>query len=203
MATRIALIVCTVSMVFLYGRATPCAAGEATDQVRAILNRVISIQTDPRYKGPESRNQRRLAIKEVIGRSFNFDAMATQALDLHWAKLTEAQRQEFKTVFQDLFQESYTKLVLDFLKEEKIVYAKEEPLKDRTAVTTVIMRANEDIPVDYSLSPVNGKWLVDDVKIDGVSIVQNYRKSFSRLIQQESFESLLKKMKFQQQTTAR
>jgi ABC-type transporter MlaC component len=37
------------------------------------------------------------------------------------------------------------------------------------------------------------------VAIDGVSIVQNYRKSFSRVIQQETYEGLLKKMRMQQQ----
>jgi ABC-type transporter MlaC component len=37
------------------------------------------------------------------------------------------------------------------------------------------------------------------VRIDGVSIVENYQKSFSRMIKQESFDALLKKMRVQQQ----
>jgi ABC-type transporter MlaC component len=42
-------------------------------------------------------------------------------------------------------------------------------------------------------------WLVEDVAIDGVSIIQNYQKSFSRVIRQESYQALLKKMRTQQQ----
>ncbi len=54
-------------------------------------------------------------------------------------------------------------------------------------------------PVDYSFTLVQGQWAVDDVAIDGVSIIRNYRQSFTRVIQRESVQSLLKKMRLQQQ----
>jgi hypothetical protein len=47
---------------------------------------------------------------------------------------------------------------------------------------------NEEIPVDYFLTAVQERWLIRDMNIDGAGIVQNYRKSFSRVIKQESFE---------------
>ena len=101
--------------------------------------------------------------------------------------------------FQDLFQDSYTKLVLDFLKREKIFYAKEETRQDQALIRTTIVRGNEEIAVDYSLTREHGQWAVNDVAIDGVSIIRNYRQSFTRVIQRESFQSLLKKMRSQQQ----
>jgi phospholipid transport system substrate-binding protein len=58
---------------------------------------------------------------------------------------------------------------------------------------------NEEIPVDYSLTLVQEQWLMDDVTIDGVSIVRNYQRSFTRVIQRESYKSLLQKMRLQQQ----
>ncbi len=67
-------------------------------------------------------------------------------------------------------------------------------------VKTTIVRVNEEIPVDYFLRLTDRKWLVEDVAIDGVSIVQNYQKSFSRVIRQESYDGLLRKMRLQQQT---
>jgi phospholipid transport system substrate-binding protein len=113
--------------------------------------------------------------------------------------LSEAKRLEFKAVFQDLFQDSYTKLVLDFLGREKILYTQEESDQGKASVKTIIVRMNEEIPVDYSLGIMGQRWLVEDVAIDGVSIVQNYQKSFARVIRQETYEGLLKKMRLQQQ----
>ena len=88
---------------------------------------------------------------------------------------------------------------MDFLKREKILYSQEELRQDHALIKTTVVRVNEEIPVDYSLTLVQGQWLVDDVTIDGVSIVRNYQRSFTRVIQQESYRSLLQKMRLQQQ----
>jgi len=174
-------------------------AGGPTEHVRAILEDVMAIQTDPNLQGNESRNEKKLAIKKVIGRNFHFDAMARESLGEGWGKLNEAERTEFRTLFQSLLEESYSKLVLDFLGKEKVQYAKEERSADKALVKTVILRSNEEIAVDYELTRIEGKWLVQDVRIDGVSIVQNYRKSFAKAIRQESYAGLLRKMRLQNQ----
>ncbi|MFB3924503.1 MAG: phospholipid-binding protein MlaC [Syntrophales bacterium] len=173
------------------------AMEDPTAMVRRMLERVMTVQTDPRLQGRDHRNQRREDIKKIIAQNFNFDLMAQQAIGSYWQKLNEAEQREFTDIFRDLFQDSYTKLVLDFLKRENILYTKEELLQDQALVKTKIIRTNEAIPVDYSLILVRGKWLVKDVSIDGVSIVGNYRKSFTRVIQRESYPALLSKMRLQ------
>ena len=134
----------------------------------------------------------------ILG-NFTFDEMARGALGQYWNTLDRGKRSEFRSIFQDLFLDSYSRLVLDFLRKEKIVYVGEDSGQGRTAVKTIIQRTNEEIPVDYYLMQIGGGLKVRDVSIDGVSIVGNYRNSFSRIIKQESYESLLKKMKLQQQ----
>ena len=57
--------------------------------------------------------------------------------------------------------------------------------------------------MDYTLARIETGWIVQDVKIDGVSIVQNYRKSFYRIIQRLSYDALLEKMRLQQQVVRR
>jgi len=174
-------------------------AGTPTEWVRSILEEVMAIQTNPQLQAHEFRNEKRTAIKKIIAKNFHFDAMAEQALGQHWQTLSEPNRLEFKAIFQDLFQDSYTKLVLDFLGREKILYTKEDSDQNKASVKTIIVRMNEEIPVDYSLGAMGQGWLVEDVAIDGVSIIQNYQKSFSRVIRQESYQALLKKMRTQQQ----
>jgi phospholipid transport system substrate-binding protein len=174
-------------------------AGTPTEWIRSILEEVMAIQTNPQLQGHEFRKEKRIAIKNIIAQNFHFDAMAKQALGQHWQTLSEPKRSEFKAIFQDLFQDSYTKLVLDFLGREKILYTKEDSDQSKASVKTIIVRMNEEIPVDYSLGAMGQRWLVEDVAIDGVSIIQNYQKSFSRVIRQESYQALLKKMRMQQQ----
>ena len=180
-----------------WGQNVQIQADTPTEHVRKMLEVVMTIQTDTQFQGQESRGKRRAAIQNVIARNFYFDEMTKQSLSSHWERLDETKRGEFKDLFKDLFQDSYTKLVLDFLGRERILYAQEEIRGGQALVKTTISRTNEEIPVDYSLTPVGQKWLVQDVRIDGVSIVQNYQKSFARVIKQESYEGLLKRLRLQ------
>ncbi len=182
-----------------WGQNVQIQAGTSTEHVRKMLEEVMTIQTDTQFQGQEFRGKRRAAIQNVIARNFYFDEMAKLSLSPHWERLDETKRGEFKDLFKDLFQDSYTKLVLDFLGREKILYTQEEMRGGQAVVKTTISRINEEIPVDYSLTPVGQKWLVQDVRIDGVSIVQNYQKSFARVIKQESYEGLLKRLRLQRQ----
>jgi phospholipid transport system substrate-binding protein len=195
--TLVVFILSALSLVFIY---TPCGAGAPTERVRNMLDQVMSIQTDPQFKSHEFRNQRRIAIKKIIAKNFDFDAMAKQALGQFWQCLDVAQRTGFKSLFQDLFQDSYTRLVLNFLKREEIFYANEQINYDHTLIKTTIIRTNDEIPVDYFLALVDKDWLVHDVEIDGVSIVRNYQEKFARVIKTESYEALLNKMRLQQKT---
>jgi phospholipid transport system substrate-binding protein len=193
------IILCFLFCISLLTYRIALGAAEAPQaRVKAILDEVLAVQNNPQLQGQEHRAQRRIQIKKIIARNFYFEDMARESLGAHWEKLNAGQKKEFIGLFQDLFQDSYTKLVLDFLKKEKILYQKEETKGDKAQVNTMMVRTNENIPVDYSLVMVQGKWLVRDVAIDKVSIVRNYEKSFTRTIQRESYESLLKKMRQQQ-----
>lgn len=172
-------------------------SGEPTKVVRAMLEKVMDIQTDPKLR--KLRNKRRIAIKKIIQENFDLDIMPKNALGNYWDKLSDRDKKEFKEVFQDLFQESYTKMVLDFLKREKISYGKEEKKDSEVIIRTRIIKMEDEIPVDYHLRKVGKRWLVFDVDIDEVSIVGNYRRSFSRVIKKTSFQTLMKKMKMQQE----
>ena len=185
-----------IPLVFLYSYGI---AGEHTKIVKRMLDQVISIQTNPRIQAHEFRNKRRIAIKKIIANSFDFDMMSEKVLEDFRPKLNNNQWAEFKAVFRDLFLDSYTRLVLDFLKQEEVRYIEEDINQKRKLVKTVIIRLNDEISVDYLLTSTEKVSLIYDVKIDGVSIVKNYRKSFSRVIKHKSYETLLKKMHIQQQ----
>lgn len=173
-------------------------AGTPSEKIRGIMEEVMAIQTDPRLQG--ERDMRKASIQKIIARNFDLRAMAKEALGLYWQKLDGKQGAEFEAVFEDLFQDSYTRLVLDFLGKEKVLYDKEEVRDRRAVVETTIMRPKERIEVVYSLAPEMDDWLIRDVVIDGVSIVGNYNRSFSRVIKRESYQSLIEKMRLQQKS---
>jgi phospholipid transport system substrate-binding protein len=199
MKRRTCLILC-VSVVLMLGwsqRMAASTSGSAT--VKSVLDKAMDIQTRPDLLGEANVKERTRLIRQLIAENFAAEEMAKESLKDTWDKLSPAQRTEFQKLFSSLFQDSYTRMVLNFLQKETVEYRDESPENKGVKVPTTIMRANEHIPVDYHLVQKNGRWLIADVDIDGVSIVENYRNTFRRVIQTSSFDNLLQKMRLQSQ----
>ena len=197
MITRIALAV-SMALCLLSGTGhVQAKESGATEQVRQVLDKAMQIQTREDLAGDAHRKERAKLVHALIDSSFLSADMAREALSESWGSLSESQRTEFTGLFTRLFQSSYTRLVLSFLQRESVEYRGETNKDGITRVNTVIMRANEHIPVDYKMTQKSGRWYISDVVIDGVSIVENYRNSFGKVIRTGSFSSLLDKMRLQ------
>ncbi len=88
-------------------------------------------------------------------------------------------------------------MVLRFLKKETVKYGKETVTGSEARVDTTLVRTNDSIKVEYLLRQKNGGWLIYDVVVDGVSILDKYKSGFAREIQTGSFDSLMNKMRTQ------
>lgn len=176
------------------------APGEVpTEKVRLVLDRAMEVQSNPELQGEAGRPQRAKLIRKIISENFLGSQMAMESLGEKWESLKPEEREEFKELFLDLFQDSYTRMVLNFLKKETVDYLGETKEGDRVKVRTKILRVNEHIPVDYTLVKKEKEWLMVDVSIDGVSIVRNYQTKFKQVISSQSFDYLLKQMRIQNQ----
>lgn len=176
-------------------------AGEATDRVRDELNRITAIVKDPAQQGPAKEDERKARIKELILRWFDVKEMARRSLATHWAKRSEEERQDFAELFGDLFVESYTRLVVDHLGDQRVIYLPESVDGGvATVQTKFLSKRDEPSFVDFAMFRRDGIWAAYDVVIDEVSIVKTYRTQFNKIIQTQSYEALVKKMRLKQES---
>jgi phospholipid transport system substrate-binding protein len=180
----------SLALVAFWGWTRPALAGTPTAYVRGILDQVMGLQNDAAL-ATQARAQ---AIHKIIERNFDFALMAKDSLGSTYEGLSGGQRQEFIRTFSYLFQDSYTRMVINFLKKENIQYGRELPEGDKARVDTAIVRTNENIPVTYLMHTAPQGWILYDVNVDGISILQNYKTQFGQVIRTKSFEFLLSKM---------
>ena len=164
-------------------------AQSPTGYIRGILDQVMSIQNNSSL----SRADRRQQIHQIIRENFDFNTMAKTVLSSSYSQLNAGQVKEFNNVFSYLFQDSYTSMVLDFLKHENIEYGAASQTDGKAKVNTVIKRPNENIPVTYLLDNRAG-WKMYDVIVDGVSILHTYENKFSQVIQEKGFDYIIQRM---------
>jgi phospholipid transport system substrate-binding protein len=169
--------------------ANPVLAQGPTEYVRGILDRAMAIQNNPSL----SRSDRRHEIHRIIRDNFDFNTMARTVVGSSYSQLSPEQLDEFNRVFSYLFQDSYTSMVLDFLKHENIEYPGSSQSDGKAKVDTVIKRPNENIPVTYLLDN-RPQWKMYDVIVDGVSILHTYRDRFSEVIRTKGFNYLIQRM---------
>ena len=126
---------------------------------------------------------------------FDYQEMAKRSLGPPWGKLSAGQRHEFVQVFAHLLEASYAEKIQKFSKQVNIDYTGEILDGDYAEVRTVVVRANDRLPLNYRLSNDAGSWKVYDVVIEGVSLISNYRSQFNRVIQQSSYTELVRRLK--------
>jgi phospholipid transport system substrate-binding protein len=64
-----------------------------------------------------------------------------------------------------------------------------------TVRTRFVTKQGTEIPVDYRMQQRGDRWLVYDVSVEGVSLINNYRTQFDKIIQTSSYAELVRKMK--------
>lgn len=164
--------------------------------VRTLVEEVRGVLDDPALQGAGQTESRDAKIRELLAARFNLAAMAAEALGEHLAPRTPAERREFTRLFGELFTRAYTRLVVTFLTEAAMEYGAEE-VQDGTATvqTGVVNRRGDRLPVAYRLERAGEAWELRDVVIDGVSIVENYRVQFHKIIAASSYETLVKRLR--------
>lgn len=182
---------CAVLIVTGIFLATPAFAG-VTDEVRNTVEELFRIVADKDLKKHDQ--QRRLVLKKVINTIFDYSEMSKQTLGRHWNQRTPIERTQFTDLFASLLDNSYISKIESY-NNEKIVYLKETIDGDHAEIKSKVVTAKRDeYTLDYRLLNENGKWMVYDIVIEGVSMVSNYRTQFNRIISNNGYSELVKKL---------
>jgi phospholipid transport system substrate-binding protein len=183
-----------------FGAVGLAMAGEPTDLVRQTTDQVLKILEDPQLQGPAKQAERQERLRQISNQAFDWQEMARRALARHWRERTPQQQQEFVSLFRDLVERTYMNRLESATQEKQdIQYAGEQVDGSRATVkTNVVTKRNQQVPIDYRLHKVDGRWKIYDVLVENISLVNNYRSQFDRIISSSSYNELVQKMKTRQ-----
>ncbi len=127
---------------------------------------------------------------------FNFQRMTQLAVGRSWREATDSQKTALIDEFRRLLVRTYSASLSQFKNQNIDV----KPLKLTPSDTEVVVKTliaqpgAQSIPIDYSMEKTKDGWKVFDVLIDGVSLVTNYRSSFSTEIKNSGIDGLVKSL---------
>lgn len=120
--------------------------------------------------------------------------LAKLALGKNWRKASNEQKIEFVDQFRTLLVRTYSKSLQEF-SDQTINFSPMTVAAGETKATVkseVLQPGGPSIPVDYSLRLKDDEWKVYDIKIDGISLVTNYRGTFAQEVRKGGIEAVLK-----------
>jgi phospholipid transport system substrate-binding protein len=163
-----------------------------TDDLKRTVDEVVRIVADKEMKKNEVK--RRQALKRTISTIFDYSEMAKRSMGKHWNQRTAVEKKHFTELFATLLENSYASKIESY-NNEKIVYLRETVDGDYSEIKSkVVTAARDEFTLDYRLFRQDGKWMVYDVVIEGVSLVSNYRSQFNKIITANGYDRLVKKL---------
>jgi phospholipid transport system substrate-binding protein len=170
--------------------------GEATVQLRTTIDEFVAILVNTPVSELQATGLPDKALKLIYGR-FDFSEMTKRSLGAHWQGLAQSEQLEFVDAFTQKLLMAYGRSVRSS-GDEKVQFNRETSDGSFARVETKVVSGNgETLPIDYQLHDIDGQWKVYDMVIDQISIVNNYRAQFERVIAKSSVKELLARMRQQ------
>ena len=176
--------------------ALPLVASELEDLKSTMQSKVD--ETVKTLKNPKLlREQQDKKITQLADGMFDYKLMAKLSIGKrNWKKFSPAQRKEFVNLFVLRMKASYAKKA-HLLGDEKITVEDAVQVKPKRVYLRVLIHGSKnDTDIKYKYYKTKrGKWLIYDVEIAKISILQTYRAQFAEVLSNKSVDDLLKELK--------
>ena len=177
--------------------AVACAAQAAPPapdaMVREITCEVLaSLSGDPAIVAGDEAKIGALVRSKILPH-FDFARATAIAVGPQWRRATAQQRDALTTEFEALLVRTYSGALASYRHQTIVVL----PVHMAPADTEVTVRSqirqsgSAPIAIDYTMAREGDDWKVFDIAVDGMSLIENYRESFSQIIDQQGIDGLI------------
>ena len=171
-------------------------AADAKASLKGAIDQVLNLIKDPAFSNSATRESQIEAIDSKIREIFDFSEFSSRTVGRNWKTFTPEQQNQFIDAFAQLLRATYIDKVEGYNGEEVKYLGETVGTKgDKVEVDTSVSVKTQEAPIKVSYRMLNkSRWVVYDVVIEGVSLVQNYRTQFNELLQKGNAEDLIAKV---------
>ncbi|NWG75237.1 MAG: ABC transporter substrate-binding protein [Rubrivivax sp.] len=136
------------------------------------------------------------SLSRQVNKILDIEGISAFALQDQWSKRSADERRAFVNLFTSLLEKVAYTNTAKFMKDLTASINQEKIVGDKAMVYTSVMHQKEGrVDIDFKLRKAAGGWLVEDVQLDGVSLVRNLRTQCNKIVRENSFQELLRRMK--------
>ena len=149
------------------------------------------IRQDPELQAGNKQKTLDLVEKKILPH-FDFERMTMLAVGKDWQRATAEQRQALVNAFRTLLVRTYSGALTAY-KDYKVVVKPTKEAGDNVVVRSQVTGSGtQPVLMDYRMYRTSNGWKVEDVTVEGVSLVTTYRTTFKSEIDRGGFDGLIK-----------
>lgn len=168
-----------------------------TELIRSTVDKIITLLKEGGYNEPSKKQELLERLDPCIHKVFDFEELSRRSVGRQWNLFKPEQQEQFVKLFADLLAETYVDRLLGYEDEEVIYIGERTSDKGNVEVRTAVAAKGKEIPIYYRMHETEKGWMIYDVKVEGISLVQNYRTQFQETLVNKSPQYLLDKLKAQ------
>ncbi|MBK1972254.1 MlaC/ttg2D family ABC transporter substrate-binding protein [Campylobacter sp. TTU_617] len=165
------------------------------DEIESLMQKNIDKSLEILQNTKGDKKEAAKEIFKLFDHIIDYKLMAKLSLSKYYNNLNKEEQEKFTQAFEENLKKSFTDK-LSLYKDQilKVKYG-EEKNKNRYFLTSSMIIDGEEKNVIFKFYNQNNDWLIYDVDVLGISIIQTYRSQFSDILENGDFNTLMKKIK--------
>ena len=194
-----ATLVASVSLligILLMVHPSPAASAAPREQLDDFFRQATTVLSEA-----SDASQARHEIRQLARLRFDVPGAARRVLEPEWSALSVVERDEFIQLFGDRLLWGYLSIVRGKLPRDRPpairLVGEEVGAGGRVALVRTMVGAKDgtDVRFDYVMTKAGANWLVHDVVVDGVSLIENYRAQVAHVLRASSYTGLVARLR--------
>jgi phospholipid transport system substrate-binding protein len=176
--------------------AMPTWAASPREELRSRVEELLAVAENRSLTVDE----RAVRARSVVATMFDFSTTARRTFGTYWRRLTSRQRDEATGLIAGFLTEGLVARVSQAPRRstdrmrQRLVFGTESVSGERATVSLTLTAGRDDLPITADMVRRGSGWRVDDLRLDGVSLVANYRAQLDRLMRDASYATVVERL---------
>ena len=189
MLKKVFTILLVIAATFSYANALK--QNEIQEQITKKFDNVLLVLEKKNLTIPQKGEE----IVKIIDEVFDYELMARISLGKEtWNSISSEKQKDFTKIFESKLKKSYIEK-LELYNDQKVEIIGLKPHNNtRLQLETQLVGKEGNYQINYNFynkAKDSEQWLIYDVDLVGVSIIQTYRQQFAGLLKEKSFDEML------------
>lgn len=191
---KILHILAVFTLIGLTGPVTESARAEAPKATVELLLKTIQKMHPPKSLTPEQQQSNDTISNQALA-YMDVRQVSQKALGKYWKQRSKKEQEELVRLLGNLFRTVAFPNSSKFFREMDIIYAPTEMAGGKATVPLTVLHEKEgEVGIDFVLEQNSSRWRVVDVILDGVSMRNNLRTQFYKVLKKHDYAELVRRM---------